>query len=354
MSTFQIRKYSPGSADANSVSVCVEGDLLKVVDSGETIALDDLDLDVGGHLGDRIKLRSRSTGLLLVVEDLGLLEALAAGREDYPLTSKARDAHKRLTTLPRARRNYWLKATAGAAAAVAVLYFAIDLSAAMIINHIDPQMEAQLGRIIANTERLDSTSSEAKRVQTIGTKLVSHLEKSRYKFHFFVEDDEVLNAYAAPGGYVIVNSGLVKQAETDDELAGVIAHEIGHVINRDTLKKMGHSAGLLILVGLVTSTGIGGTDAQRLADALQLGTNLESLSYSRAQETSADLTGLHLVVKAGYDGEGLISFFQRLNKEHKTGDSKLLGLLSTHPMSSERIARIRAELARLKKTESQS
>src|SRR4030095_7314063 len=122
MSTYQIRKYEAGSAEAKVVSVSVDGDVLRIVDSGETIPLSDLDLDVGGHLGDRIKLKSYSTGLLLVADDRALLDALSEADGDGPLALKARNASKKLTALPHAHRRYWIKIVAVSLIVVLSLY----------------------------------------------------------------------------------------------------------------------------------------------------------------------------------------------------------------------------------------
>jgi predicted Zn-dependent protease len=231
-------------------------------------------------------------------------------------------------------------------------YLLLDPLAASVATMIDPSFEIKLGEMLAKTEKLDRKSDSYKRVSKIGNQLTAQLEKNPYKFQFFVKKEKEINACAYPGGILIVNSGLLEKISDDDELAGVISHEIGHVIHRHTLKQALHNCGLIACLSLI-SGGVGGAgDSEKLEAAFALAQKLESLNFSRSQESDADLTGLELEVKAGYKGDGMVSFFKRLEKEENAlgkGSERLFAVLSTHPMSADRAARIESELKRLRK-----
>jgi predicted Zn-dependent protease len=147
-----------------------------------------------------------------------------------------------------------------------------------------------------------------------------------------VVDSKMVNAFAVPGGQIGILSGLIEKADTADELAGVLAHEIGHVVHRHPteglLRQLGLAATMELLLG-GSGTGI--------EDAAGLGNTLLTLSYSREAEAEADATALAILGRAGIDGHGLHRFFQRLEQEGDLGSS-VPSLLLTHPPTAERLA----------------
>ncbi|MBX9953122.1 MAG: M48 family metallopeptidase [Candidatus Obscuribacterales bacterium] len=352
MDSFQARFYDSSGSSPDLVQVQVASGKIIVAGTAFGIAFEDLKLQVGGHDGDRFKLICEQKNVAIVSEDRRLLTAIANAAGGTELGKQAAQAEHRIVKRGTYNARYW-SIVVGSICALAIAgYLLLDPLSAAVATKIDPSFEIKLGEMLARTEKLDKTSESYKRVARIGNQLVSKLEKSPYKFQFFVKKDREINACAYPGGILIVNSALIDKADDDEELAGVIAHEIGHVIHRHTLKQALHNCGLITCLSII-SGGVGtGADTEKLEAALALAQKLESLNFSRSQETDADITGLELEVKSGFRGDGLIQFFRRLEKQESTlgkGGAVVFALLSTHPMSAERAARIEEELKRLKK-----
>jgi predicted Zn-dependent protease len=131
-----------------------------------------------------------------------------------------------------------------------------------------------------------------------------------------------------PGGYVVVNTGLIRAADSAEEVAGVLAHEVQHVERRHTLKNMLHSLGFHALMALALGD-ISGTALGNVA------TTLSELKFGRDLESEADTLGLKALKKAGIAPQGMVSFFAKLAKQEK--DAAPPALLSTHPASDERM-----------------
>ena len=175
-------------------------------------------------------------------------------------------------------------------------------------------------------------------VQTILDRLTPHAELEGATFVFRVIDNEQANAYALPGGFVTVFTGLLLEAETPEQVAGVLAHEIAHVTERHGLRRIAHSIGLFVGVQLVLG------DTQGLLNiALELFTLGSVNDYSQDQETEADLVGVRMLHEARIDPTGLSDFFQWMRDEY--GDvPESLSWISTHPMHEERIQAISAQV----------
>ena len=141
--------------------------------------------------------------------------------------------------------------------------------------------------------------------------------------------DRSVNAFAAPGGHVVVLSGLIDEAKSGDEVAGVLAHEIAHVIHRHPMESLVRAMGLAVLAEALSGDGLGGTAAMLLAVT----------AYSR--EAEADATAVALLEAAGYDPLGLTDFFGRMAGEEKRSGAGLIpSYLSTHPPSEARVRMI--------------
>lgn len=148
-----------------------------------------------------------------------------------------------------------------------------------------------------------------------------------YEFSFAVIDEKVPNAFALPGGFVTIHSGLIESADSGEEIAGVLAHEIAHVTHRHGLKRIIRSAGIAIAVGII----FGSTDLAILADYAG---DLGSLAYDRDQEREADETAREVLTEAGIDPRGMGTFFAKLLEQE--GDATF-EFLSTHPNLGERV-----------------
>ncbi len=168
----------------------------------------------------------------------------------------------------------------------------------------------------------------------------SSLKDIEFEIHISPSAD--INAFALPGGIVVMNQGLIEKAETVEEVAGVLAHEMAHVERRHTFKSLANRLGYL--GGLVLLSTLIGADA---AIVIAKGADLVSLKHSRDDEREADAQGMVFLQNAKVDGKGMISFFKKLHQTEedvlggagKTINSSLQ-FLSTHPLSSERVERL--------------
>ena len=171
-------------------------------------------------------------------------------------------------------------------------------------------------------------------------RLTAQIQNNPYKFEVTVVKSDVINAFALPGGYVVVFTGLMKKAVSGEEVAGVLSHELNHVLQRHGLERIVKSLGIMTVAAIVF-----GNQQGLIGMMKQLGVELFTLKFGREQETEADLTGLQLLQRAKIDPSGMITFFERLSEK----DEGRMEWLSTHPMSAARAERLKAELAALPK-----
>ena len=222
---------------------------------------------------------------------------------------------------------------------VALLVAARPLSG-WLAGFVPLQQEVKLGDWFFDQQRagldlITDTPANAA-LEAIGARLS---EGSAYPFRWHVVRDPTLNAFAIPGGIVVVHSGLMLAADGADELAGVIAHEIEHVEQRHSLRAMLREAGLRLAVAAVIGDfGIAGSAAGQLS----------SLSFSRDSEREADELGLQRLARAGIDPDGMLRLFAKLDAESK-GQAPPAWLAS-HPTTPERIARLRERIGQLPST----
>ncbi|PTU33153.1 M48 family metallopeptidase [Stenotrophobium rhamnosiphilum] len=190
---------------------------------------------------------------------------------------------------------------------------------------------------LKNDDELDQTSVAAKAVSEIGGRLT---KGSRYEYHWFVKEDDSINAFAMPGGVVIVHSGLIANADSPEQLAAVLAHEVQHVEQRHILQQMIHSAGLATVLALTMG------DVSAIASVLLHSAG--SMRHSRELEAQADAGGVKALVAAGIQPKGMAEFFSKLMaKEKEKGADKnpaILSFLSSHPATDERLAAMQVEI----------
>lgn len=169
-------------------------------------------------------------------------------------------------------------------------------------------------------------------VQRIGVRLTAGGDIFRYRFH--LADDARVNAFALPGGHVVVFSGLIRATDSPEELAGVMAHEIAHVELRHTVRNMIHALGWRAVLSVALGDfagGIWGGMARELGD----------LSYSRSMELEADMEGVRLLRRTGVSADGMLRFYERMGQ----GEQAPPALFSTHPTGLERMTALRAAIA---------
>jgi len=216
---------------------------------------------------------------------------------------------------------------------------------------MSPQQEVDVGarehqKIIAQYGLVNDPKI-VQYVNTLGRKVTQDTERPDVMYKFFVLDSPIVNAFALPGGYVYVSRGLLALANSEAELAGVLAHETGHITARHSAER--YSTGVVTSLGAsVLSAAIGGGTG--VSEALGAGTDLYLNGYSRGQESQADSLGLRYMSRGGYDAVAMSSFLSSLQQDSAldnkiTGqkDSPVSSYFSTHPPTMERVARTSAE-----------
>jgi beta-barrel assembly-enhancing protease len=179
-------------------------------------------------------------------------------------------------------------------------------------------------------------------INRLGTRLLKGVRQVDFPYTFKVVEDKNINAFAAPGGHTYVNTGLIKAADSETELAAVMAHEINHVVARHSTRQMTQQYGYQMLAGLLL-----GSQGQIAQIAGDLFGKAGTLYYSREMETQADELGVETMYKAGYNPQGMVTFFRKLQAGSKEEPGKIAQFFSTHPLTSERIANIQEEIAKL-------
>jgi beta-barrel assembly-enhancing protease len=187
-------------------------------------------------------------------------------------------------------------------------------------------------------------------LSAVGDRLVSSSPDATGRMIFLLIDSPEINAFAAPGGVIAVNTGLIIAAKNESEMAGVMAHEIAHVTQRHLARTYANQSNMTLKTGLTLLAGLllGAYNTDMGAAAVMSGlaaSQQSRLKYSRSNEQEADRIGIQTLASAGYDPRGMPQFFQTLQKETGQSGDKLIEYLQTHPLTSSRITDsfIRAE-----------
>lgn len=213
------------------------------------------------------------------------------------------------------------------------------------------QQEKQMGRQAQRQMRAENTLLRdlvtVNYIRELGAKLVAAARPTPFDIRFYVVEDDDLNAGAYPGGTIIIHTGIIQAAKDVSELASVLAHEISHVTDRHFAKRYNKSRNTgVVAQAAVIAAGIL-TGSQQVANAASLGTQIAGKAYlagySREDESAADTLAIETLVKAGYDPEGMVRFFDFLQQEQGGGGGP--GFLMTHPSAADRAERTRALVA---------
>lgn len=205
------------------------------------------------------------------------------------------------------------------------------------------QMRAQ-GLVLEDPEVTDY-------IQQLGHSLSSHAEEGQHQFNYAVVRDPVINAFAMPGGFIMINSGLFLATTNENELAGVLAHETAHVTQRHLVRGMidqthtGLLATAAMLAAIVLGATAGRGDPSVMEGAVlgaQSAAIQHQINYTRTQEFEADRIGIGTMAAAGYDPLGMATMFDELNRNSPAPDRvKAVEFLIDHPLSAERVAEAR-------------
>ena len=203
-----------------------------------------------------------------------------------------------------------------------------------LADQISIETEERLGKTLLSdllaSGELHKDGRTVDVIKVIGERLT---KGSKYHYEWYLKDDDSVNAFAVPGGRVIVHTGLINQAASAEELAGVLAHEVQHIELRHSLRQMIHTAGWAAVLTVV----LGDVSAITGVLAHQLG----NLQYSRTLESEADLAGLHAMARAGIPLSGMRQFFARMQATEKENGAGIdISLLSSHPATRERLSEI--------------
>lgn len=220
---------------------------------------------------------------------------------------------------------------------IMVLLAAVLLSGCAVSQQQEVQMGQQYAAQIAEQLPLVNDPEVVRYINVLGDSIAHVTKRSDLDWHFYVVNSSEVNAFAVPGGYVYVNRGLIERASTMDELAGVLGHEIGHVVKRHTIKQMQQQQGAGIGVTLACIlTQI--CNNQAAGSAINLGANALFSKFSRGDEAEADEEGFKNVVRAGISPKGLVTMFQKLIAERKATPGAVDAWFATHPLEEDRIA----------------
>lgn len=227
------------------------------------------------------------------------------------------------------------------AACGAATYFAMPILAGNLAAYVPVAWEERMGDdVLAELpwKRCATVEGQAA-LDALTGRLVASVAVP-YHLQVSVRNSTLVNAFALPGGRVVLLGGLLRSAQSPEEVAGVLAHELTHVLKRHATRNMIAQQGISLLLEAITGGGFGGS----------VGTALATLSYSRAAEEEADAGAVQLLERAGISTEGLATFFERLSKEEASHESKDKGMsftvpnyLRTHPATEQRIAAVRAQ-----------
>lgn len=286
------------------------------------------------YAGQPARFRRGKGAARLTVPDAAILTAMARhtrriGNRDFTRSSSAR------------RAAAWI---GGLAAVLLGVYFGLPLAAEPIASLVPRSWEEGLGRRIqsmaltmlkADKSGLCRGSGGQAAVERLVRRLAATTETD-YVFRVTVVNHKLINAFAAPGGYVVVFRGLIDESRSAEAFAGVIAHEMGHVIERHGTEGVVKAAGVGIVAGLLFGDGSAFTGL-----ASDIASQLVNSSYGRAAEREADRIGVTMLNRAGIRGVGLARFFEAVARKQGEDRDGIGRYFATHPGSGERAAEIR-------------
>lgn len=214
--------------------------------------------------------------------------------------------------------------------------------------------EAQIGRqVYANLLSTGAVMTDPELqeyIQDVGMRLVAHADIKRdQRFNFFVVESPVINAFALPGGYIGVHSGLLLATANESQLAGVLAHEISHVTQRHISRAVfanqrASTLNLATMLGAILVGVAAGADADMVAGAVSIGQGMaieQQIAFTRNNEYEADRVAVEVLANAGFDPQGMPDFFETMSRNASSLSRQAPTFLRTHPVSADRMAETR-------------
>jgi len=221
---------------------------------------------------------------------------------------------------------------------------------AVLSKNDEAQIGAAIMRRINASDTIVKDPQVVEYVNEVGHRVAAHANDGDYKFTFFVVDDPSINAFALPGGYIGVHTGLLEATRNEDELAGVLAHEIAHVTQRHiaravTANKRQSLLSTAVMLGAMIAGAMGGLDGDAMQGAIAMaqGASVQAqINFTRANEHEADRIGMSALADAGFNPDGMASFFEVISRSGGPSAARVPEFLRTHPVSSTRIAEARS------------
>ena len=226
----------------------------------------------------------------------------------------------------------------------------VAISFSLVGCGISQQQEVQMGVEYAtqiNAQLPIVQDPELNRyINVLGDSIARLTSRRDLDWRFFIVDSKEVNAFAVPGGFIYINRGLIERTSTMDEVAGVLGHEIGHVVRRHSIKQMEKAQGANIGVTLacvLTSV----CNSQIAGAAINLAGGAVFARFSRQDELEADNEAVNNVVRAGISPQGIVTMFQKLIAERRSRPGGVEAWFRTHPLEEDRIAGVQALINRI-------
>ena len=289
----------------------------------------------GFYSGEQVRLeRGGEFSEALLVSDTSFLTQLHQIAPELA-TRFHKPAHRRR------RARLVLIAALASMGVLAVLYlWGIPALAAFVASRVPVSWEERLGRSIVThlvPPAMRCTDKTRTRViDEIITVLTASLPTSPFTIRVIVVNDSTINAFAVPGGYIVLYRGLLEKTQTAEELAGVLAHELQHIFKHHVTQALIQHVSTGLLLAAIT-----GDTSRATAYGLESARLLGILRYSRQSEEEADAAGMRMLLESGIDPKGMIAFYELLTKS-TSETSSILQYLSTHPSTGDRIKNLKS------------
>lgn len=334
----------PTKRASATFEVNVDQDQITALTSNDqtfTFDLDDAVLEMAGATGKMLFIKFDGGQITLFSESNELLEALRR-------TILEQQVQQMMEAKTRSDRNGWMLWGALIVGVLVVgvgLFASIQSLSSRLVGFIPIEADIKLGEYVGPTMDKDgpevTDAAIVEPVQQIVTQITANIEEE-WNFDVHVIDADIQNAFALPGGYIVVYTGLIKDTERPEQLAGVLAHEIAHVTRRHGMARILEAAGVAIMVDML----IGNVEGM-IAFGAELFSASAVNAYSRDSETDADVEGLKLLVDAGIDPNGMVEFFQIMEQEEDELTEMIPLWMRSHPEHEQRIVVLQAQIGAL-------
>src|SRR5829696_8638894 len=227
------------------------------------------------------------------------------------------------------------------------IFASLALTVTVTACGVSQQQEVEMGTDYArqiNAQLPIVSDPEVNRyINLLGDQIASKTSRADLDWHFYVVDSREVNAFAVPGGFIYVNRGLIERTTRMDELAGVLGHEIGHVVRRHSIQQMEKAQGANIGVTLAcVLTNI--CNSQVAQAGINIAGGAVFARFSRQDELEADQEAITNTMRAGINPQGIVTMFEKLIAERKSRPSAVSTFFATHPLEEDRIAATQATI----------